>query len=332
MKYSFIIPIYNVENYLDRCLESVLTQTYTDFEVILIDDGSTDSSGLIAETYAQNYPEKICVIHQENAGQGEARNKGILKAEGTYLLMVDSDDYISQELLETVDRYIEKYDDDILIFNFIMEEPDGKQEIKKLHDVTKHTWISSEKYIFEAPAPWNKVIRTSLFQETELCFPKRIFYEDLATIPCLAIYAKRIGVVEDALYYYVQRESSTMHTPDIQRMTEICTALEKVLNYFKSKGKFEAYYQELEYLTVSNVLCSTVQRILEVKYKYGKIRSLEQYTEKNSPGYRSNKYVKKYINRKGCRRERWIIEKRYFILWVEYFLRKMKKNCLRGFK
>lgn len=334
MKYSFIIPVYNVEVYLSKCLDSLLAQTYKDFEIILIDDGSTDSSGIIADRYAQRYSEIIHVEHQQNTGQGGARNKGILMAQGTYLIMVDSDDYVSEKMLETVDTYLLKYNDDILIYNFIMEEEDGTQIVQQLHAGKTYISISPKEYIFEAPAPWNKVIRASLFKETDIRFPERIFYEDLATSPCLAIYANHIGAIKDTLYFYRQRESSTMHSNDTQRMLEVCAAVEFVLKYFKQKGRYEEYYQELEFLTVSNVLCSTVQRILYVKYDYKKIQLLEQFVEHVFPDYQNNWYVKNCMNKAECRREKQIIEKKHFELWIGYVLRKWKrkvKKIIKGF-
>ncbi len=330
MKFSFIIPIYNVENYLCKCLDSILAQTYKDYEIILIDDGSRDRSGEIADAYAEKYPEKIRVFHQKNGGQGEARNTGIAMARGKYLLMVDSDDYIAEWMLEVAEKYLDKYDDDILIFNFITEEINGTQHLESLHKVEKHTWISPKEYIFEAPAPWNKIFRASLFQGTNVRFPARIIYEDLATIPCLALWAKRIGVVKEAPYYYVQRASSTMHTSDTERMLEICTAVEKILDYFKKQNKFQDFYYELECLTVGNVLCSGIRRILNVKFEYSKVQKLEHFTRQNFPDYKQNPYLKKEMESPGFRRERWIITQKYFFLWGEYCLKRIKRIFLKG--
>lgn len=134
MKYSFIVPIYNVENYLKKCIDSLLAQTYGSFEIILVDDGSTDSSGAIADEYAEKYSEIIQVIHQVNTGQGGARNTGITVASGDYLLMVDSDDYVSENMLEILDGYLEKYNCDILIFNYIEVKKSGEQQIQYLHE------------------------------------------------------------------------------------------------------------------------------------------------------------------------------------------------------
>ncbi len=327
MKYSFIVPIYNVEKYLKKCIDSLLAQTYGSFEIILVDDGSTDSSGAIADEYAGKYSEIIRVIHQSNTGQGGARNAGITVASGDYLLMVDSDDYVSENMLEILDGYLEKYNCDILIFNYIEVKKNGEQQIQCLHKAASYTQITSEQFILELAAPWNKVFRASLFQKSDIRFPNRIYYEDLATNPCLALHAKQIGAIDTALYYYVQRESSTMHSRDTQRMTDVCKAMEIVLNYYKNCGQFEQYYQELEYLTVSHVLIATVQRMLQVKYEYKKIRGLEQFVEQHFCNYIDNPYIQEMINKPEYRRVKRIVEKKHLQLFIGYALRKIK-NCI----
>lgn len=320
VKYSFIVPIYNVENYLTKCVDSLLAQTYKNFEIVLVNDGSTDSSGLIADDYAQKWPQFITVEHQENKGLGGARNTGIELSQGEYLLMVDSDDYVSEQLLETVDKYLLQHNNDLLIFDYIVER-DGIQK-ERLDNTDFYKPITSKQYFSEALAAWNKVYRVSLFKETGIRFPERIFYEDLATSPCLAIHAASIGVIKEPLYHYVQRGSSIMHTSDVQRMMEIIPAMKVVLEYYKQQGKFEEYYEELEYLAVCNILCSTVQRILSVRYDGSKIKQLEQFVRKYFSDYEKSSYIQNYLQQPGTRREKWIIEQRYGKLFLEYVVKK----------
>lgn len=328
MKYSFIVPIYNVEMYLERCVNSLLAQTYKGFEIILIDDGSTDSSGDIADMYARKWPESIIVKHQMNMGLGGARNTGISLSRGDYLLMVDSDDHVSEKLLEVVDKYIRQHDNDILIFDYIVENTDGSQKIQRLHDINSYTAITPKQYIFETPAAWNKVYRASLFKDTKISFPERIFYEDLATSPCFAIHATTIGVIKEPLYYYVQRKTSIMHSPNTQRMLEITHAAQIALEYYKQQEKFDEFYQELEYMTVVHVLCSAIQRMLGIKYDYQKIKLLEQFVEAYFPDYRHNFYVKKFVKESGDRKSKWIIKRRYGSLFLEYMLKKILRNIM----
>lgn len=317
IKYSFIVPVYNVERYLKRCLDSIIAQTYHDYEAILIDDGSTDSSGQLVDEYALTYPDKMRVIHQKNAGLGGARNTGIEAAKGEYLIMVDSDDYISERMLETVDRYLTQYHNDILIFDFVMEEEDGSQTVQHLHGEIPYMQITRQRFLQETPAAWNKIYKASLFKDTDVRYPGRIYYEDIATSPCLGLYASNIGVINESLYYYIQRESSIIHTKNTKRMTEICTAVKITLEYFKAQGKFEEYKSELEWMTVSHVLCSGVQRILLVQYDREKVNDLYQFVEGYFPEYTKNPYVIAYMKEAGHKREKRIIKKQKLILFAE---------------
>ena len=119
MKFSILVPVYNVEKYLEQCLESIMAQTFTDFEVILVDDGSRDKSGLICDTYAQKYPEKIRVFHKENEGLLLTRRFSLKQAKGEYIVFVDSDDYVAKNLLETLAENFEFYACDMLLYNFV---------------------------------------------------------------------------------------------------------------------------------------------------------------------------------------------------------------------
>lgn len=329
MKYSFIVPIYNVEEYLCRCIDSMLAQTYKEYEIILIDDGSTDSSGAIADSYAEKYKDKIIVEHQVNTGLGGARNKGITLSTGEYLVMVDSDDYISEKMLEVVDFYLSRNKNDILIFDFVIENEDGEKIIQHLHNTKGYEQITDKKFISETPAAWNKIYRASLFKENNIRYPARIFYEDLATTPCLAIHACNIGVIDEALYYYIQRESSIMHSKNADRMTEICIAVEHVLDYYKQQGKFEKYHDELEFLTVSHVLCSAIQRILCVGYDYRKIKFFEQFVQSYFPNYQKNSYVQKWLFDSEEPKVKWIVKRQYGRLYIEYIVKKCAKTIIR---
>ena len=120
MKFSIIVPVYNTEKYLKECLDSLINQTYRDFEIILVDDGSTDSSGEICDIYAEQNPDRIKVIHKPNGGLISARITGNKHASGDYILNVDSDDFVSLDLLKTVNEKIEEYDFPyMVIYSFV---------------------------------------------------------------------------------------------------------------------------------------------------------------------------------------------------------------------
>lgn len=118
IKYSFIIPVYGVEKYIRQCVDSILAQTYRSFEIIIVDDESSDNCGRIADEYAEKYPQFVRAFHQKNTGAGGARNRGISVAKGEFILFVDGDDYIVSNMLEIIEKYKENHDDDLLLFSY----------------------------------------------------------------------------------------------------------------------------------------------------------------------------------------------------------------------
>lgn len=330
MKYSFIVPIYNVESYLEQCVDSLLKQTYEDYEIVLIDDGATDSSGQMADSYAEKYPDIVRVEHQKNAGLGGARNTGIDLARGQYLIMIDSDDYVSEKMLETVEKYLKKYDNDILIFNYVRVEENGEKKIQKLHE-SEAEYISMEQkqFLLEQPAAWNKVYRASLFQNTGIRYPERIYYEDLATTPCLALHADKIGAIQEPLYYYIQRNSSIMHSKSLQRTMEICTSLSRILEYYKKERQFERYYEELEFLTELHVLCFAMHRILYMEPAWDKVEELQKFVTGYFPDYKKNAYMKVYLQEHENRLERNMIAGNYSEAYRKIQLKKLAGKVKR---
>lgn len=177
---SVIMPVYNAEKNLKKSVDSVLKQTYTDFELIMVDDGSTDSSGKLCDEYAAN-DKRIKVIHQENSGVSKARNTGIATSRGEYLIFLDSDDEMDLNLLEDNLKIVRKLDPDVLIFNFRYTYTDHYEDNTfKLDEI----FFGDNKKFFEEQlekvvenelmnAPWNKIIRRELVIKNKLCFDER---------------------------------------------------------------------------------------------------------------------------------------------------------------
>ena len=171
MKFSVLIPVYNTEKYLEECLQSILNQTYQDFEIIIVDDGSSDSSGAICDNFQKAYPEKIIVIHKENQGLISARRVGIANASGDYCIFVDSDDYIENNLLNELNMILSLDETiDVLIYSFKYVQ-DGKG-VKQYSQIAQDgtVWDESnrkdiiEKLLFsnDVTPIWIKAIKASL--------------------------------------------------------------------------------------------------------------------------------------------------------------------------
>lgn len=215
-KISIIVPVYNVEKYLPRCIDSILAQTYKNIEVILVDDGSPDKCGAICDEYAKK-DKCIKVIHKKNGGLSDARNAGINAAMGEYIGFVDSDDYIVPDMYEKLYNAIVKTNSDIAISNFLYVDEMGNEigqnnNLPIYDDVLSGRQILGEKMVEDKfwywVVAWNKLYKKSIFDDIR--YPIGKIHEDEFIIH--SIYAKvdQVACVPDALIYYVQRSDSIM--------------------------------------------------------------------------------------------------------------------------
>lgn len=293
-KLSIIIPVYNVAGYLEACLDSIYSQITPECQVILVDDGSTDSSGEICDKYGARYPDTF-VIHQENKGQGGARNNGVSASSGEYLFFVDSDDTIEPDAIKTALDDIEKYGADMVIYPMkVVSEGGGLISIDS-DPFPTDTVMSPEnekRLITAAPAPWNKIIRASLFRENGIEFPSRVWYEDLRTIPKLICKSRSVVLSKRPLYNYLRREGSTMNNAKVERNIEIVSALDDLIEWFKSENLYEKYRSEVDFLLIDHVLLTaTVRVIRSVGTSHPLIAKFRAYAEENCIDMRHNEYI-----------------------------------------
>ena len=252
-KVSVIIPVYNVEKYIEKCVKSVEAQTYQDYKIILVDDGSTDESGKLCDALAQKN-EKITVIHQENKGLGGARNTGIRACDTEYILFLDSDDYIHPELLKKCMSAAQKHNCDIVIFDAVSVDESGKTGVVYGAQVpTNKPLTESEKCIVSKnPSAWDKLYKVSLFKDNNIYYPDKVWYEDLRTTPKVLLFADKIVKLEsEPLYYYLQRLDSIMHTPNYDRVVnERTAAVNDLTDYYKSNDLYEEYKDVLDFVMI----------------------------------------------------------------------------------
>ena len=216
---SIIVPIYNVEQYLDRCIQSILNQTYQNLEIILVDDGATDCSGAIADSYAAK-DKRIKVFHKENGGLSDARNYGLEHVTGDYILFIDSDDFIVNIMCERLITVASSNNADIVSCNYYIYRGDDDISIHTMsvqYDKRTFTGMDMLRYYllktepFDLNVVWNKIFKLDLFNGVEpVRFPKGRVQEDNFTIFRLFLNANSIVTVNEPLYYYVQRAGSIM--------------------------------------------------------------------------------------------------------------------------
>ncbi len=298
MKFSVIVPVYNVKDYLSKCVESILNQDVTDYELLLVDDGSTDESGVLCDKICEKHPEKnIRVIHQENMGLGGARNTGIAAAQGEYLFFVDSDDSITEDALQKSSDYLEEHPDtDILVFDNLKVDEQGNviYTNKTLQATTAYASIfEDKKLLLTDHSSCNKIIRKTLFTENDIYFPKRLWFEDLATIIRLYPHAKKIGYIPEAFYLYLQREGSIMNSTQCDRNIDMLTAYDTVLQYFKAQGLFEEFYTELEYIAAFHVYYLSSVRVMNMDKHHKLLDMYREYVHKEFPNCLNNPYLGK---------------------------------------
>lgn len=218
IKYSFIVPVYNTEKYLKKCLDSLVNQTYKDFEIIVVNDGSTDKSSNIISKYQKKY-KNIIVIDKENEGLSMARNRGVQKSSGKYIIFVDSDDYVSNKLLEEVDKKID--DSDILRFQIATEDEEytkineyHEEGFESMRGYDAFKYLSS--YHFVEPA-WCYVIRKNYYIENKFSFKRGVYHEDFGLIPYVIYKARKVKSIDFIGYYYIQRNGSIMNNNDYKK-------------------------------------------------------------------------------------------------------------------
>lgn len=207
---SIVVPIYNVEQYLDECFESIRSQSYENIEIILVDDGATDSSGKIADKLAKS--SKVTqVIHKKNGGLSDARNAGMKKAKGEFITFVDSDDCIDKNFVRNLMDAILSNDADIA-------QCDNSRKIEYLSKGSsgvkvfsgEHAFIGLMKYKTISPTAWGKIYRISIFRDNKLEFPVGRIHEDTAVLYKLIFFAENVACLDQILYYYRMNENSIM--------------------------------------------------------------------------------------------------------------------------
>ena len=244
IKLSIIVPVYNVEQYIEKCIESLINQTLKEIEIIFVNDGTPDNSVNIIKKY-QKKDNRIKLINKENGGQASARNLGLVHAKGEYIAFLDSDDYVNEEMYEKMYNKAKKNSLDIVICNYFLTYKDRIEEVKNNITSKKEKIILPNEYILLTPSPWNKIIKKSYLEQLNFKFPEGIIYEDYASIPTLVLNKPKVLYINECLHYYVQSETSTMRNLEYKKKYEdIFQATEYLYESLINKG----YDKELEYL------------------------------------------------------------------------------------
>lgn len=291
-KLSIIVPVYGVEKYIDKCLNSLVKQSLKEIEVIVVNDGTKDNSQKIVDKYVKKYPDKIKSYIKENGGQGSARNYGLKKATGEYIGYVDSDDFVEKDMYKKLYNKAKENNYDIVVCgNYNVSED---YQNKNIDAFINNYNTDLENIFFGKMAVWNKIYKRDILIKNKLEFKEKVWYEDLAFTLKAIMNSNTFAFIDEPLYDYLIREGSTMNNSNVQRNLEILDAFNDILSYIQHNKK-EEYFSKIEFLAIDHIYISAIVRVLKAeaddKVKRETINKLIDYMNKNFPNYKNNKYI-----------------------------------------
>lgn len=293
---SVVVPVYNAELYLDRCISSICSQTYTNIEILLIDDGSNDQSLNICKKWQLN-DKRVNVIHQENQGVSAARNKGIQMSEGKYILQVDSDDYISPNMITRMINVLMKDNSDLVIcdfekgkeedYKFNLENKIESELIKSYEALSRIYGNNHDKLRYVVP--WAKLYKKNLFNETK--YPNGKIFEDIYLTHHIINKCTKISILNEKLTYYYQAPNSIMNRSFHVGKLDYLEALEDRVNFFNDNN-----YHDLEKIAYEEYLHSLIweySRVRDILHDRKLMNEIHTKFKKcYKKGYSSESYLK----------------------------------------
>ncbi len=317
-KISIIVPVYNVENYLEECVNSLVNQTFKDIEIILVDDGSTDSSGEMCERYAQQ-DDRIIVLHQVNQGQSAARNRGVERSSGEYILFVDSDDYITLDACEALILEAEKTGADIVTGDILNEADKLKNEENFRKLAKENVAIKGTEYLkmaLQANAydivPWIRIVRKKYLEQNGIQFKEGCYYEDqLYTLQLLTSGCTVCKIRFPFYYYRMDRQGSTTNLAQLKKGTDFISVLTDMVtyvnNYNGDDSEIESmqvvlgmgyYHLSAVWLNMNDTDKKTIVKLLKdnalIQNSFSKLSFINSQTEKRVKTFIQNPNLLKW--------------------------------------
>ncbi len=284
---SVVVPIYNTETYLGRCLDSLVKQTFRDMEIICVDDGSTDGSPAIIDEFSRRYPDRIVSLKQENSGVGAARNRGLNHARGEYISFVDNDDWIDPAWIDRLYARAREESADIVIG--AIKRVDDSGEVETITAVRQ----PKKKLLATNVLLYNKLSRRTLFMDNALEFPNIRLCDDLATTPKLILLAEKIAFVNRVYYYHYDRRDSLSKDTDANMLDDFFTAVESLYEFSVRRGFSTEYEEELEFIHVREFLLNYMfnyARHNSVRSVAGELRRVERIIGARYTLFKRNRY------------------------------------------
>lgn len=256
---SVIIPVFNAEKYLKRCVESVIRALKgTSGEILLVDNGSSDRSAEIAKAYAKRYPGTIFALNCDTSGAASTRNFGFLKARGKYIWFVDADDEISSDSISLLTDEAEKSGADLVMMGATRVYANGRTNY--LSAVKADETDYKSRFVRYGAGPWQFLIRRKWWSSNHFSFREGMIHEDMEMISALILYTDNFASVDKPLYIYYQNDNSVLHQKKWDgRAFDIFPALSGLYDRFKQAGAAEKYHDELEWFFIWNLLLDSAE-------------------------------------------------------------------------
>ena len=339
MKLSIIVPVYNMAagGKLAFCLDSLVQQTISDYEIICVDDASTDNSVEVLEQYRLEYPDKVrYVVHERNKRQGGAKNTGLSLAKGEWIGFIDSDDWISPDFYEKLLRKAEETGADMVgcDYNLVHEHTFEVGKIVQNNGPEQAGVLDEEKHkslIMRSGSMVIKIYRHQIIRENHLDFPEGIFYEDNCAGPVWSVYFKHFEKVNQPLYYYYQHDTSTVHYVTEEKCRDRMIAGEKLLMEMKQRGFLEQYHPEIEYrfteLYFENTLFSYMLGAKKKRLVF--VEELKTGMQKAFPDFRENVYYQQYSESEHKEMINLLMDstwKFYYLYGLKVWVRSLRKK------
>lgn len=338
MKLSIVVPVYNMaaDGKLNYCMDSLLGQTITDYEIIAVNDASTDNSLEILRDYEVRFPEKVKVLtYEKNKRQGGAKNVGMKAAKGEWIGFIDSDDWVTKDYYEKLLQKAEETGADVVScdYSLVSEHTMEVGKVVNNHLPNQTGILDEEKHkslILRSGSMVIKIFKHQILKENQLAFPEGIFYEDNCAGPLWLLYFTHFEKIDEPLYYYYQHSVSTVHSVSIEKCMDRMKAADLFLEECKKRGFLDKYRKEIEFRYTELYYVITLFSYMAgaKKKKINFIRGMRKHLEEQFPEFEKNEYYKEYI---GNEEQKMIaLQRKSDVLFYFYYLalngyRKWKK-------
>lgn len=328
---SVIVPVYNVEQYLSQCLDSLIHQTLPEMELIIVNDGSPDHSQQIIDRYQKKHPDRVVALQKENGGLSSARNFGLRHARGAYVAFVDSDDFVDETIYQKLYDTAREADADLATCGFFHYNDSGSKEVKiYCKDSFGGSVRDNPELLFaQKPYAWNKLFRREWLRSHDFAFPEGQFFEDSAVLYNMAFLANKIVFVDEPLYYYRVDNVGAITKACDDRIFDIFRSMDSMISFYKATDCYDAVHDVVENLCLIHLFTRyntlKVQNHRRLAFRY--VDAVFAYLAEHFPNWRQNRYHQN-ANRRSMKKTKFqfyrrmqhnkLLVKFYFLIPAEW--------------